>query len=157
MSDVKAIAFLGALIIVAGCSRGPRAETTMKDARAMTGDGVNAGDCVEARRRAATQPDLEVDRLPTLRRQAPRPFQRMPANVKALVDRQGASVKASVLIDTLGRPVMKTFRVEESKPHAWLAQNVRSIMPRWTFAPAELAGCKVARVYKFSATAPRRR
>ena len=140
---------------LAACSSGPRAETTT-DARVMTGSGVSAGDCVEARRRAAAKPDLEVDRLPALTAQNPRPFQRMPSGVKALVDKQGASVKADVVIDTLGRPVMSTFKVEESKPHAWLGQNVKSIVPRWKFSPAELAGCKVPRVYKFSATAPKR-
>ena len=151
------MAFLGAMMVVAACSRGPGVDTTTRNARVMTGGGVAVGDCAEARRRAAAQPDLEVDRLPAVTRQNPRPFQRMPASVKTLVDRQGASVKAHVLIDTLGRPVMSTFRVEESKPHAWLGQNIRAIVPRWTFSPAELAGCKVARVYKFSATAPKKR
>lgn len=149
------MAILGAAFLAAACSttKVPPASTS---ARVMTGDGVSAGDCVEARRRAAARPDLEVDRLPALTAQTPRPFLRMPANVKALVDRQGASVKASVVIDTLGRPVMRTFKLEESKPHAWLGQNVRSIMPRWKFSPAELAGCRVPRLYKFSATAPKR-
>jgi hypothetical protein len=150
------MALFGATMLVAACSSGPRVETTSTDARVMTGSGVTGGDCVEARRRAAEKPDLEVERLPALTAQSPRPFLRMPANVKALVNRQGASVKASVVIDTLGRPVMSTFRIEESKPHAWLGQNVRSIIPRWKFSPAELAGCKVPRTYKFSATAPKR-
>lgn len=153
---MKTIVLAAGALLLAACSRGPKPETTM-DARPMTGSGVSAGDCIEARRRAADKPDLEVDRLPALTAQSPRPFQRMPANVKALVDRQGASVKADVVIDTLGRPVMSTFRVEESKPHAWLGQNIRSILPRWRFTAAELAGCKVPRVYKFSATAPKRR
>lgn len=154
--DVKKITLAGGALLLAACSSGPKAEPTM-DARPMTGSGVSAGDCVEARRRAAAAPDLEVDRLPTLTAQSPRPFLRMPGNVKALVDKQGASVKADVVIDTLGRPVMSTFRVEESKPHAWLGQNIRSILPRWKFTSAELAGCKVPRIYKFSATAPKRR
>lgn len=123
----------------------------------MTGSGVSPGDCVEARRRAALKPDLDVDRLPTPVAQKPPPFQRMPRAVKAQVDRRGATVRADVVIDTLGRPIMSTFAVLESVPHPWLGQNVRSIMPRWRFNPAELAGCKVPRVYKFSASAPRRR
>lgn len=123
----------------------------------MTGSGVRAGDCVEARRRAAADPDLPVDRLPGVTAQKPAPFQRMPASVRALVNRQGASVKTEVVIDTLGRPLMATFKVVESKPHAWMAQNIKSITPRWKFSPAELAGCKIPRVYKFSATAPKRR
>lgn len=118
--------------------------------------GVTGGDCVEARKRAAAKPDLEVDRLPTVRTQKPAVFQKMPAAVKSQVDKRGAVVKVDVVIDTLGRPVMKTFKVLESTPHPWLAQNVRSVLPKWRFAPAELAGCKVPRVYKFSATAPKR-
>lgn len=153
---MKTIVLAGGVLLLAACSSGPKVETTM-DARPMTGSGVSAGDCVEARRRAADKPDLEVDRLPSLTTQSPRPFQRMPASVKSLVDRQGASVKAHVVIDTLGRPVMSTFKVEESKPHAWLGQNIRSILPRWKFTAAELAGCKVPRIWKFSATAPKRR
>jgi hypothetical protein len=151
------MALLGATVLVAACSSGPQVQTTSTDARIMTGSGVTGGDCVEARRRAAAKPDLDVERLPALTSQSPRPFLRMPASVKALVDKQGASVKANVVIDTLGRPVMSTFTIEESKPHAWLGQNIRSIVPRWKFSPAELAGCKVPRMYKFSATAPKRR
>lgn len=144
-----------ATVLLLACSKGRSAET-MTSARVMTGSGVTAGDCFEARRRAAAKPDLDVDRLPAVTAQTPAPFLRMPANVRALVGKHGASVKADVVIDTLGRPIMSTFKVVESKPHAWMAQNVRSILPRWKFSPAELAGCKVPRVYKFSATAPKR-
>jgi outer membrane biosynthesis protein TonB len=122
----------------------------------MTGSGVTGGDCAEALRRASARPDLEVDKLPEPVAQSPRPFLRMPRSVRAQVDRRGAVVKADVVIDTLGRAVMSTFTVVESTPHAWLGQNIRSIIPRWRFTPAELAGCKVPRVYKFSATAPKR-
>ena len=113
---------------------------------------VKAGDCVEARRRAAAAPDLEVDSVPRLLKQNPRPFARMPAPVKNQVDKKGAAVKADVVIDTLGRPDMKTFKVVEAS-NPWLAENIRTSMPKWTFSPARLAGCKVARIYKFSATA----
>jgi hypothetical protein len=140
------------LSLLAACNK-----PAMVAARPM-GDmgGVQAGDCVEARRRAAAKPDLPVDRLPAPIAQTPRPFQRMPASVKRQVDARGASVKVDVVIDTLGRPMMNTLKVVESKPDKWMGNNVRSIIPRWKFSPAELAGCKVPRVYKFSATAPKR-
>jgi hypothetical protein len=109
------------------------------------------GDCVEARRRAAVDPDLAVDRLPTPLRQNPAPLRGLPPAVKNHVDRQGAVVKVHVLVDTLGRPVMRTFSVDTTS-HPWLSDNVKSVIPRWRFRPALLAGCKVARVYKFSAT-----
>ena len=35
----------------------------------------------------------------------------------------------------------------------WFAENLRNVIPQWRFIPALLAGCKVRRVYKFSATA----
>lgn len=142
----------GVLLLLAACNK-----PTLVAARPM-GDmgGVQAGDCVEARRRAAAKPDLAVDRLPAPVTQNPRPFQRMPASVKRQVDAKGASVKVDVVIDTLGRPMMNTLKVVESKPDKWMGNNIRSIIPRWKFTPAELAGCKVPRVYKFSATAPKR-
>jgi hypothetical protein len=113
------------------------------------------GDCVEARRRAALEPDLAVDLLPTPVRQNPRALQKVPPAVKAHIDTSGAAVKVEVLVDTLGRADMKTFKVVESS-HPWLAANVKSVLPAWKFRPAQLAGCKVNRVYKFSATAPAR-
>jgi len=142
-----------AVLFAAACSK---AGTTI-GARPM-GDmgGVQAGDCVEARRRAAARPDLAVDRIPAVVTQNPRPFLRMPTAVKRQVDAKGAEVKVDVLIDTLGRPVMKTFKVVKSYPDKWLANDVKTIIPKWKFTPAELAGCKVPRVYKFSATAPKR-
>jgi hypothetical protein len=41
--------------------------------------------------------------------------------------------------------------VEASNP--WFVQNVKRVLPRWTFTPAQLAGCKVPRIFKFSSTA----
>ena len=109
------------------------------------------GDCVEARRRAAAEPDLSVDRLPAPVRQNPAPLRGIPPAVRSHVDLNGAMVKVNVLVDTLGRPVMRTFQVDTTS-HQWLADNVKSVIPRWRFTPAELAGCKVARVYRFSAS-----
>jgi hypothetical protein len=79
----------------------------------------------------------------------------MPAEVKTHIHRKGALVKVDVLVDTLGRADMKTFRVVESS-HPWLAQNLKASIPTWTFRAARLAGCKVPRVYKFSATSKAR-
>ena len=112
---------------------------------------IAPGDCVEARRRAAEQPDLDVDVPPSPIRQTPPAFQRMPASVWTQVRRNGAVIKVNVLIDTLGKADTTRFQiVEVSNP--WFGQNLKRVVPRWTFTPARLAGCKVARVYKFSAT-----
>ncbi len=110
------------------------------------------GDCPEARRLAAEKPDLDVDRIPTPVTMKPAVLQpgQIPAGV---IGAKGAIIKADVIIDTLGRADMKTFRIVQSS-HPWLSAHVKNAIPKWKYTPAELAGCKVARVYHFSATAP---
>lgn len=126
-------------------------ETT--NVRPMDGSaaGLAYGDCVEANRLARAKPDLDVDSVPRVVSQRPAPFTRMPDSVKTQLNRKGSSIKVDVVVDTLGRPMMKTFTVVESS-HPWLAASVKSAMPSWRFRAARLAGCKVPRVFKFSAT-----
>jgi len=137
------------LFAALGCHRDPGLEII--NAKPAAASGVHYGDCVEARKRASAKPDLDVDRLPTPLAQRPAPFGRMPAAVRTEIAKKGASVQLDVVVDTLGHAVMKTFTVVESS-HPWLVSSMKSTLPRWKFAPAELAGCKVPRVYKFSAT-----
>lgn len=139
-----------ALSTLVACRGNPGLEAESISARPMAGTGVSYGDCVEARRRAAAKPDLEVDSVPSPVMR-PAAFQRMPAAVKSQVDRKGAVVKVDVMVDTLGRADMKTFKVVETS-HPWLAENVKTVLPKWKFTPAKLVGCKVRRVYKFSTT-----
>ncbi len=108
------------------------------------------GDCPEARRLAAEKPDLDVDRIPAPIAQKPPALATVPPGV---VGTKGAVIKADVIIDTLGRADMRTFKIIESS-HPWLSAHVKGVLPKWKYTPAELAGCKVARVYHFSATAP---
>jgi hypothetical protein len=108
------------------------------------------GDCPEARRVAAEKPDLEVDRLPAPIAMKPPMLAKFPPNV---IGPKGAVIKADVIIDTLGRADMKTFRIVQSS-HPWLSAHVKGVLPKWKYRPAELAGCKLPRVYHFSATAP---
>jgi hypothetical protein len=108
------------------------------------------GDCPEARRLAAEKPDLEVDRIPAPIAQKPPALANVPPGV---VGAKGAVIKADVIIDTLGRADMKTFRIVKSS-HPWLSAHIRNTLPKWKYSPAELAGCRVPRVYHFSATAP---
>jgi len=112
---------------------------------------VKQGDCPEARRRAAARQDLEVDKLPTPRAMVPPPIpaKAMPATVRHA---RYSEVRVSVLVDTLGHPDMKTFTVLKST-NPWLASSVKGAVGKWTFEPAELAGCKVPRLYKWGATA----
>jgi hypothetical protein len=114
---------------------------------------VAPGDCAEALRRAAAKPGLAVDRIPSPIVAKPAALQKVP---RAALRKDGsADVKVDVLIDTLGRPDMKTFTVVTAS-HPWLVTNVKSVIAKWKFSPAELAGCRVPRVYHFMASAPAR-
>jgi hypothetical protein len=115
---------------------------------------VKFHDCPEALRRAVAQPDLAVDRLPTPKRLVPTPIpvKSMPEAVRTASYNE---VRVTVIVDTLGRPDMKTFTVVKTT-HPWLASSVKSAVARWSFQPAELAGCKVPRLFKWGATAGRK-
>ena len=115
---------------------------------------VAPGDCAEAVRRAVAKPDLTVDRLPSPVVAKPAALQKPP---KGALNKDGSAViNVDVLIDTLGKADMKTFTVVKSSSK-WLSDNVKGVLPKWTFAPAQLAGCKVPRVYHFMASAPARK
>ena len=139
------------LVAVGACAGGALEETSTNARPMGGGSGVAYGDCAAANRLAAAQPDLDVDSLPRPVSQKPAPFAQMPGEVWSEIRTKGSSVKVDVVVDTLGRPVMRTFTVVEAS-HPWLAQNLKSAMPSWRFRAARLAGCKVARIYKFSAS-----
>ena len=106
---------------------------------------VQPGDCPEAFRRAAAKPDIAVDR-----------FASPKANMNtALIDKamplavrrsKYNDVRITVLIDTLGKPAMNTFTIVKTT-HPWLATKFKASIAKWTFEPAQLAGCKVPRLW----------
>ena len=106
---------------------------------------VKPGDCPEAMRRALAKPDLEVDRLATPRASVPSAVtgKAMPAAVRRAKYNE---VRVTVLIDTLGKANMSTFKVIKST-HPWLASSMKTAVAKWSFEPAQLAGCKVPRVW----------
>lgn len=142
-------------VLAAACARTPAPETLPeRNASVAPGDvPLRRGDCAEARRQLALRPEMTVDRVPEPLAMRPAPFQKAPPTA---FNKDGSAViKVEVMIDTLGRAEMRTFKsVQVSNP--WFTANLRSILPRWRFAPATLAGCKVRRVYRFSATVPPR-
>jgi outer membrane biosynthesis protein TonB len=148
---------VGAAGGLAACSSSPPPEADISPqvlAEGATGAmPVAAGDCVEALRRAAEKPDLVVDQLPVLVIAKPAPLQNPPRS--ALRKDGSAEVKIDILVDTLGKAVMKTFKVVASS-NSWLETNVKSVIGKWKFSPAQLAGCKVPRIYHFYAAAPPR-
>ncbi|HEY4218967.1 MAG TPA: hypothetical protein VGM67_17620 [Gemmatimonadaceae bacterium] len=153
-------------LIVAACAKPPAPETapdvtpvfipdTLVGARVAPDEvPVAPGDCAEAMRRALAKPDLNVDKIPSLVVAKPAPLQKAPRT--AFRKDGSADLKADVLIDTLGKPVMKTFTVVLAS-NTWLATNLKSVLPKWKFSPAELAGCKVPRTFHFMASVPARK
>ena len=107
---------------------------------------------------AAKQPSLEVDRAPDVVKYDPRPL--MPPRggyPRNVIRRDGKTkVKVSVVVDTTGKADMKTFTVVETT-HPWLADNLKSLIPKWTFTPAVKNGCRVAGLWVFTATPGARR
>jgi len=120
------------------------------EAKAATSDsGLVGGNCGAARRLADSKLDLEVDSLPVPIKQVPAALTRIPAGV--IKPNVPAEVQIDVVIDTLGKAEMSTFKVVKTT-HPWLASNVKSVIGKWTFSPAQIRGCKVRRIYHFSAT-----
>jgi hypothetical protein len=138
-----------ACLLAAACASSPEPDYRPVRVAGMARP-LTHGNCPEARRLAAEKPDLDVDRTPAPIAQKPPALAKVPPGV---VGAKGAIIKADVIIDTLGRADMRTFRIVESS-HPWLSAHVKGVLPKWKYTPAELAGCKVARVYHFSATAP---
>lgn len=113
-----------------------------------------ADSCIIARENAALEPRLDVERVPTPVRMVPAPIRRPVP--RSAVRRDGSSVlRVEVLVDTLGKPDMTTFRAIESTS-TWLTTGARNAIAQWTFEPALLYGCKVPRYYQFSASSPPR-
>ena len=117
--------------------------------------GVKYGDCAEALRRATAKPDMDVDSLPVPIAQVP-PLIDGKKIPKGVLTKTGyGEVHATVLIDTIGKPDMKTFTVIMTT-HKWLATSVQTAVAKWSFHPAKLAGCRIPRVYKIDGMSGKR-
>ena len=141
-----------ALVLGAGCARNPSPTSEVVQQARIAGP-ITRGDCVEARRRAALEPDLDVDQIPAPVVMRPAPFRNAPLSV---FRKDGsAEIKIDVVVDTLGKADLTTFKVVKVS-NKWFSQSVRGVIGKWTFTPAMLAGCKVPRVYHLMSTvAPR--
>jgi hypothetical protein len=138
------------LVLTSACARNPDPdeEPEMKETAvrvAPPAGAVKPGDCPEAVRRAVAKPDLEVDRLATPHANVASAVRgkSMPTAVKRAKYNE---VRITVMVDTLGKPDMKTFTVVKTT-HPWLASSFRTAVAKWTFEPAQLAGCKVPRLW----------
>jgi hypothetical protein len=114
---------------------------------------LKPGECGEALRRALENPEMVVDRLASPLSMKPALFQRAP---KGVFRKDGSmELKVDVVVDTLGRADMATFKVVAAS-HDWFVRNARTVIPRWKFEPAQVVGCKVPRVYKLMVSVPAR-
>jgi hypothetical protein len=108
--------------------------------------------CYLVQAEAAKHPDLNVDRAPDVVKYDPPPL-RPPRGgyPRGVIRRDGTTkVKVSVVVDTTGTPDMSTFAVVETT-HPWLAENIKALIPKWTFTPAMKTGCHVAGLWIFTA------
>lgn len=141
----RAMKYFLCVVVVSACASSVGATSNARMRPALTG----AAHCAEVRQRAEANPALDVEKLPTPVKQ---PSRLLAGPFPAGVFKNGyADVHTTVVVDTLGKPVMKTFKVKKASD-PWLGQDVKKTIARWTFTPAELEGCKVARVYKVDAT-----
>ena len=148
-SRLAQLASIALLALSAACARNPDPELEMVPEMpvrvAPPLSAVKPGDCPEALRQALAKPDLDVDRLATPRANLSLALQdrSMPAAVRRA---KYNDVRINVLVDTLGKPDMSTFTVVKTT-HPWLALKFKSAVAKWTFDPAQLAGCKVPRLW----------
>jgi hypothetical protein len=139
--------FVVMLALGAAACANPSEKVT--NARPMTGPAASlkSGDCVQARSLLAADPTMMVDSLPK-KIGGPTPFTPTPASVIEDMNKNGMKFRAEVLIDTLGRPKVESLKVIETS-NEWFPRNLKALLPRMTFSPAIVVGCKVERVYKF--------
>ena len=138
------------VIAIAGCAGNPdpdpEPEIVETPVRAAPPElAVAPGDCPEALRRALAKPDLAVDRVPSPKTNigAVLRGRTMPTAVRRAKYNE---VRVSVLVDTLGKADMKTFSIVKTT-HPWLAESLKGALPKASFDPAMLAGCKVPRLW----------
>lgn len=73
---------------------------------------------------------------------------RTPVPARVLAADRTPELEVTVVVDTLGKPQMKTFTVVKSS-HSWYTTNAKNAIAKWTFTPAMHRGCKIERPYKF--------
>ena len=137
-----------AAVLLAGCAAAAKAPAE-RNARLLSTSEPTT--CAEWVARAKASPELDVDRVPSPLAYDPPPVpRRMPPGVAGADGR--AEVRIKVLVDTMGKADMRTFQVVRST-HPTLTKSVRGAVAKWKFQPAVVHGCKVPRVFNWSATA----
>ena len=147
---IGAISVLGLIGLIAACAPARQAPAT-QNAQLLA---PPKDSCELAREDARLDPRLDVERVPTPVKMDPAPIKR-PVPPLVLRRSRGDTIKAEVLVDTLGRPDMTTFSMLKS-PEPWYTTNLKAAIAQWTFEPALRSGCKVPRYYLFTVALGRR-
>jgi hypothetical protein len=147
LTAVLAIAVFGAALACAPARQAPATQNAQLLAPPKDS-------CELAREDARLDPRLDVERVPTPVKMDPAPIKR-PVPPMVLRRSRGDTIKAEVLVDTLGRPDMTTFAMLKS-PEPWYTANLKAAIAQWTFEPALRSGCKVPRYYLFSVSLVKR-
>ncbi|MCU0624412.1 MAG: energy transducer TonB [Gemmatimonadaceae bacterium] len=109
-----------------------------------------ADGCAAIRAEIAADPAAGVDQPATPTAMKPAPVRRpVPATVLRVDPTPELEVK--VVVDTLGKPDMKSFAVVKST-HRWYTDGAKAAIGKWSFTPAMHRGCKVVRPYTFKFT-----
>lgn len=138
---------LAALGLTAACASTPAAEPA---AAAPVASGVITDGCPSIVADFLAKPDsTPVTKVAEPIKMEPRPFR--PPYPADLLAKGKAEFRATVLIDTLGKPQLATFKVIVST-NKWFINQALNAIAKWKFRPAEINGCKVPRNYLFSAT-----
>jgi hypothetical protein len=140
-----------ALVCIAVACAPARQGPTMQNAQLLA---PPKDACELAREDARLDPRLDVERVPTPVKMDPPPIKR-PVPPAVLRRSRGDTIKAEVLVDTVGRPDMTTFAMLQS-PEGWYTTNLKAAIAQWTFEPALRNGCKVPRYYLFTVSLGRR-
>ena len=155
MSPNKIYALFAAALLAACSKSSPDTQPEPEMVGARINDRLEApiarGDCREATRRALANPNLDVEKVaaPVAMKPPAIDGRKMP---KGVADRNGwFTVKFHVLVDTAGKPDMKTFAIDTTS-HPWLSTSVKGAVAKWKFSPAEVAGCKIPRNYSLGIT-----
>ena len=136
---------LAALGLAAACASAPAADPAAVPVASVVTDG-----CPSIVAEFLAKPDsTPVTKVPEPIKMEPRPVR--PPYPKDLLTKGKAEFRATVLVDTLGKPQLASFKVIVST-HKWFINQALNAMAKWTFRPAEINGCKVPRNYLFSAT-----
>lgn len=141
---------VAALLAFAACAKAPAPESVPAPVAVAPSDG-----CAAIRDEFFADSLRRVDNLPApvlkkgklVPEPIPRPYPR------GVVGRNGAEFVVEVLVDTLGKADMKTFKVVKSS-HAYLTRSLRSAFSKWTFEPSLRRGCRVPRVFHYEGRVP---